>query len=81
MSKAPEVSTRTVLPLGVVRIMDLKCPSSGECERNDMENLERLTADDEVKFVVADRDDFDWAAEVLRRHRIAELCPVLMSPV
>jgi 7-carboxy-7-deazaguanine synthase len=69
------------LPPGTVRIMDLKCPSSGECARNDWDNIDRLTAGDEVKFVVADRTDYEWAVRAIARHGIAERCAVLMSPV
>jgi len=47
------------------RIMDIKCPSSGEAERNDLNNLRRLTANDQVKFVIGDRMDFDFANEIL----------------
>jgi 7-carboxy-7-deazaguanine synthase len=54
----------------VIKIMDLKCPSSGECARNRMSNLQHLSTRDEVKFVIADRCDFDWACAI-----------VLMSPV
>jgi 7-carboxy-7-deazaguanine synthase len=50
-----------------VRIVDLKCPSSGEAEHNDCENLGRLTASDEVKFVIADRTDYQYAKEVLKQ--------------
>lgn len=49
------------LPDGVVRIMDLKCPDSGECERNRLENIEHLKPYDEVKFVLASRRDYEWA--------------------
>lgn len=52
----------------VVKVMDLKCPGSGESARNLMTNLEHLTARDEVKFVVADRTDYEWARDVTRRH-------------
>lgn len=70
-----------LLPPGVRRIMDLKCPASGESHRNDWRNLDRLRAGDEVKFVVANRADFDWAREVVRAHRLQERVPVLVSPV
>lgn len=50
------------------RIMDLKCPGSGESARNLWSNLDHLTARDEVKFVIADRADFDWAGQVIRGH-------------
>lgn len=67
--------------LRVVRIMDIKCPGSGETERNEWANLKCLTARDEVKFVLADRADYDWAAGVVRRHALAARCPVLFTPV
>src|SRR5580765_3327346 len=58
----------------VIRIMDLKCPGSGEMERNRWENLEYLTPKDEVKFVIADRADFDWSEKVVREHRLTDRC-------
>lgn len=64
----------------VIRIMDIKCPGSGEAERNHWPNVELLTPRDEVKFVLRDRADYDWAVEVLRQHRLAERCPVTFSP-
>lgn len=69
------------------KIMDLKCPGSGEVERNLWENLDELTSRDEIKFVVADRDDFEWAANVVRDRgldrRVADgsLKALLISPV
>ncbi len=69
------------LPPEVIKIMDLKCPSSGEVERNDWSNIDRLGPRDEVKFVIGDRVDFDWAAEVIERYNLAKQCSVLMSPV
>jgi len=47
------------------RIMDIKCPSSGESERNDVNNFDRLTANDQVEFVIGDRNDFDFACDGL----------------
>lgn len=66
----------------VRRILDVKCPGSGEAERNRWANLGELRTGDEVKFVIADRADYDWAREILRRHR-RELdgLPVHFSPV
>ena len=69
------------LPPEVIKIMDLKCPSSGEVERNDWSNIDRLGPHDEVKFVIGDRVDFDWAVEVIKRYDLAKRCAVLMSPV
>lgn len=65
----------------VARIMDLKAPASGESERNRLENIALLTARDEVKIVIADRADYDWACRMLTAHRLGERCPVLLSPV
>lgn len=66
----------------VRRIVDLKCPGSGECERNHWPNVAHLTVTDEVKFVLADRADYEWARGVIRRERLAErVGAVLLSPV
>jgi 7-carboxy-7-deazaguanine synthase len=64
-----------------IRIMDLKTPGSGECERNLWSNVERLTPRDEVKFVITDRADYEWAVEVIRRHDLRRVKAVLMSAV
>ena len=65
----------------VSRIMDLKAPASGEADRNHWENLDRLNAGDEIKIVLADEADYDWAKSVLAARRLDALCPVLLSPV
>ena len=68
-------------------IMDLKCPGSGECERNRWENLEHLSGRDEIKFVVKDRRDYEWARDVIRERGLDErldagtLRAILISPV
>lgn len=64
-------------------ILDVKCPASGESERNHWPNLERLRADkDEVKFVVADRADWDYACAVIARYDLAQRAhAILISPV
>ena len=64
----------------VMRVVDIKTPASGEAEKNRWENLELLTPHDEIKFVLCDEIDYQWAKEVLRQHRLAEKCPVLFSP-
>jgi len=63
----------------VHRIMDLKCPSSGEADRNRWENVPLLTARDEIKFVVGSREDYEWAREQIARHNLAQRCALLMS--
>jgi 7-carboxy-7-deazaguanine synthase len=65
----------------VARIVDLKAPGSGEQAKNRWENLDLLTADDELKFVLASREDYEWAVSACRQHRLFERCPVLFSPV
>jgi 7-carboxy-7-deazaguanine synthase len=62
-------------------IMDLKCPDSGEEPGNCWQNLEILKPSDEIKFVLASRRDFDWAAAVIQRHELATRFTVLMSAV
>ncbi|WP_165227174.1 radical SAM protein [Aquisphaera insulae] len=62
-------------------ILDLKTPGSGEESANVWHNLDRLKRIDEVKLVLCDRRDFDWAVAVVREHRILERCPVLFSAV
>jgi 7-carboxy-7-deazaguanine synthase len=62
--------------------MDLKCPSSGEAAHNRLSNLEHLSARDEVKFVVGNRSDFEWAGAILNQYQLARrVNAVLMSPV
>ena len=66
----------------VHRIMDLKAPGSDESHRNRWENLEHLTERDEVKIVLADRVDYEWARNVVKEHRLPErVGAVLLSPV
>jgi len=66
----------------VYRIMDLKTPGSGECERNRYENIDLLTDRDEVKFVIGSEDDYKWAREQVGEHGLNERCrAVLFTPV
>lgn len=63
----------------VRRIMDLKCPSSGEAERNRLANIPHLHPTDEVKFVIGTQEDYDWAKAQIAAHRLATICPLLFS--
>ncbi|PAW81064.1 MAG: 7-carboxy-7-deazaguanine synthase [Pedosphaera sp. Tous-C6FEB] len=63
----------------VRRIMDLKCPSSGEVERNRWENLAHLKATDEIKFVIGTTEDYAWAKQQIAQHNLAARCPLLFS--
>lgn len=63
----------------VRRIMDLKCPSSGEVARNRLENLAHLKATDEIKFVIGTREDYEWAKAIIKEHELENTCPLLFS--
>ena len=70
------------VPAGVVRVMDVKCPGSGEAEKMHWPNLERLRSSDEIKFVIKDRADYDYARAVVEKHELVARCAaVLFSPV
>ena len=70
------------VPPGVVKIVDVKCPASGEAEKNHWANLSRLAPHDEVKFVVQDRADYEFARDVIARHDLAaRAAAILLSPV
>jgi 7-carboxy-7-deazaguanine synthase len=70
------------VPAAVIRIVDVKCPGSGEAHRMDWPNLDRLRPHDEVKFVVADRTDYEYARDVVVRHDLtSRTAAVLFSPV
>ncbi|WP_067563266.1 7-carboxy-7-deazaguanine synthase QueE [Halofilum ochraceum] len=65
----------------VSRVLDLKTPGSGECERNLWENIGQLTARDQIKFVLCDRNDFEWAVDQIHQRRLGGICTIWFSPV
>jgi 7-carboxy-7-deazaguanine synthase len=65
----------------VIRIMDLKCPDSGECEKNLWSNIAHLRPIDEVKFVIASRKDYEWALQTIREHQLEDRVGILISTV
>ncbi len=69
----------SLLDSRVRRIMDLKCPSSGEVDRNRWANIPHLKASDEVKFVIGTVEDYAWAKKTLDEHQLARRCPILFS--
>jgi 7-carboxy-7-deazaguanine synthase len=70
------------VPRRVIRIMDVKCPGSGEAHRNDWSNLDRLSRHDEVKFVIKDRHDYEFARDIVSRHALSgRVAAVHFSPV
>jgi len=64
----------------VMRVVDIKTPASGEIEKNRWENLELLNRHDEIKFVLCDENDYQWAWKILQQYRLAEKCAVVFSP-
>jgi len=70
------------VPAAVAKIVDVKCPASGEADRNHWANLDALAPDDEVKFVIQDRADYDYAKGVIADRRLARRAKtILLSPV
>ena len=70
------------VPAAIVKVVDVKCPGSGQCDRNAWDILSRLTDRDQVKFVIADRVDYEFARDVVRRHTLETRCgTVLFSAV
>ena len=70
------------VPAGVIRVIDVKCPASGEADRMFWPNLERLRSTDEIKFVIQDRADYDYARTVVEKHELLQRSgAVLFSPV
>ena len=69
------------VPAEVIKILDLKCPGSGEENKNLWENLNYLGSTDEIKFVIADRVDYEWSKKVLQDYELDKKNPVLFSPV
>jgi len=69
------------VPLDVIKVVDIKCPGSGESGKMAWENLSLVKPHDQFKFVVASRDDFDWALKVCEDHELEKKCHILYSPV
>ncbi len=65
----------------VCKVLDIKTPGSQECEKNLSSNLKFITAHDQIKFVLCDRADYDWAKQFMLEHQLAQRCEVLFSPV
>lgn len=65
----------------VSKVLDLKAPGSGEVNRNLWSNIDYLTSHDQIKFVLSDRNDYDWARSIVDRYQLSQRCEVLFSPV
>ena len=70
-----------ILPRGVIRVMDIKCPSSGMTSFMHWKNIDELQPQDEVKFVISDLYDYQWAKDVITEYQLLKRCQVLFSPV
>ena len=68
------------VPIEIIRIVDFKCPSSGMEKKNLWSIVNDLQPHDEVKFVIGDREDFDWAIDMLNKYSLNEKCSILFSP-
>ena len=64
----------------VIRIVDIKTPGSGEASKNLWKNLDKITARDQIKFVICSRSDYEWSLDTIKRHALNERCTVLVSP-
>mgnify|MGYP000408628943 CR=1 FL=1 len=64
----------------VIKVLDLKTPASNECERNLYQNLEYLSSQDQIKFVICDTQDYDWAKQQVEQRNLAVKCEILFSP-
>lgn len=64
----------------VRRVMDIKTPISGEAQQNRYENIDYLTSQDQVKFIIGSRDDYDWSVAVSEKYTLTERCMVFFSP-
>jgi len=64
----------------VSRVMDIKTPGSGEADKNLLDNLQQLTAHDQLKLVICDREDFNWAVNFIQHHQLIGVCDIFFSP-
>ena len=66
--------------LRVVKVVDFKTPGSGEMEKNNYDNIRYLLPQDQIKIVICNREDYEWAKSILASHQLASYCPILFSP-
>jgi len=64
----------------VVKVVDIKTPASGEDSRNRLKNLSYISADDQIKFVICDENDYIWSKQLINKYRLENRCEVLFSP-
>jgi len=69
------------VPRDIIKIMDIKCPGSGEHKNNNLDNLKFLEPKDEVKFVILNRHDYEWCCDIIHKYKIDQIAHILISPV
>ena len=69
------------VPDKVIKVVDLKCPDSGEAKANVWENTELVKPHDQFKFVIGSKEDFDWSQQVCEKYQLHSKCPILYTPV
>lgn len=75
---SPDIS---ILHPDSFKIVDIKCPGSGMSEQMQWQNIDHLTAQDEIKFIIADHEDYLWAKSIIESYKLSSRCTVLLSPV
>tara|TARA_Y100001970_G_C14215701_1_gene849520 strand:+ start:643 stop:1284 length:642 start_codon:yes stop_codon:yes gene_type:complete len=69
------------VPKKVIKIVDFKCPSSNMKHKNDWTILSNINKNDEIKFVIGNKEDYDWSKKMIQKYKLKELCSILFSPV
>ena len=69
------------VPKSVIKIVDFKCPSSNMMDKNDWTIINDIKKEDEIKFVIANKKDYDWSKKMIKKHNLNQTCPILFSPV
>ncbi len=69
------------VPKDVIKIVDFKCPTSNMMDKNDWTIIKDINQTDEIKFVIGNREDYDWSKEMIKNYNLNKICPILFSPV
>ena len=69
------------VPKSVIKIVDFKCPASSMMDKNDWTIITDIQKEDEIKFVIANKEDYDWSKKMIKNYNLNKICPILFSPV
>ena len=69
------------IPKKVIKIVDFKCPSSNMMNKNDWSITHDITKNDEIKFVIGNKEDYNWSKKMIKKYKLNKICPILFSPV